>query len=137
MPPFQITLSPTKRAAGRFVTRVRLALQKALVQENRKRGITQSDIARELGIHRSVINRELRGEKDITVGRVGEIAHILGRRATFDLPERVTHAGANHAAPVLSPTVTPGTTMPPTFNMFGASQYPSQTPTPNPILTAA
>lgn len=85
MQSFQITLSPTKRAAGRFIAKVRRALQNAFAEENRNRGLTQSDIARELGVHRSVINRELRGDKDLTLGRVGELARVLGRRAEFSL----------------------------------------------------
>lgn len=62
MTSFRITISPTRRAAARFVLHVRRTLQQALVEESRRRGLTQSDIARELGVHRSVINRELRGE---------------------------------------------------------------------------
>jgi len=85
MPSFQIALSKTERAGGRFVLAVRRALQRALIEENKKHGITQSDIAREIGVHRSVINRELKGEKDITLGRVGEIARALNRRAVVSL----------------------------------------------------
>ncbi len=85
MPSFQIALSKTERAGGRFVLAVRRALQRALIEENKKHGITQSDIAREIGVHRSVVNRELKGEKDITLGRVGEIARALNRRAVVSL----------------------------------------------------
>lgn len=95
MPSFQTTISPSKRAAARFIGRVRRALQVALMEEFKKRGLTQSDIARELGVHRSVINRELRGEKDITLGRVGELARVLGRRAEFSLPP-IPEASGNH-----------------------------------------
>ena len=87
MPSFQITISPSKRAAGRFVYRVRRALQKALAEEQEKRGLNQSAVARAIGVHRSVINRELRGRKDITLGRVAELAWALGRRAVLELPE--------------------------------------------------
>lgn len=97
MPSFQIALSPTKRASGRFLLAVRRALQKALVEEQKKRGLTQSDIARELGVHRSVINKELRGEKDLTLGRVAELAYALGRKPSFSLPERTRAPGTNIA----------------------------------------
>ena len=95
MPSFQTTISPTKRAAARFVLTVRRALQQALVEEQRKRGLTQSDIARELGVHRSVINRELRGERDIGLSRIAELAYIMGRKPTFALPERRQRDDAN------------------------------------------
>jgi hypothetical protein len=42
-----------------------------------------------------VINRELRGEKDITVGRIGELAFALGRKPLFTLPEKKAVAGVN------------------------------------------
>src|SRR5215469_16939938 len=92
---FQTTISPTRRSAARFILRVRRALQQAYVEEYRKRGLTQSDIARELKVHRSVINRELRGEQDITLGRVAELAHVLGRKPSFSLPEKTAREGSN------------------------------------------
>jgi transcriptional regulator with XRE-family HTH domain len=95
MPSFQITVSPNRRAAARFIETVRRMLQKAFVEENRKSGITQSDIARKIGVHRSVISRELRGYENLTLGRVAELAWALGRRATVSFPETVPAAGTN------------------------------------------
>jgi hypothetical protein len=95
MTSFQITTSPSRRAAARFVTRVRRELLKALAEENARSGLTQSDLARAIGVHRSVINRELRGFKDITLGRVAELSWALGRRASIALPQAVAPAGAN------------------------------------------
>jgi transcriptional regulator with XRE-family HTH domain len=66
---------------------VRRKILRALGEENQKSGLTQSDIARTIRVHRSVINRELRGKKDITLGRVGELAHAMGRVAVIDFPE--------------------------------------------------
>lgn len=87
MSSYQITIPPSRRAAARFVSDTRRGLQKAFVLEKEKRGLTQSEIARLIGVHRSVINRELRGQKDIGLGRVGELAWALGRRATLSFPE--------------------------------------------------
>jgi transcriptional regulator with XRE-family HTH domain len=93
MPSFGITLSPSKRAAGRFINSVRRKLQSALSEETEKRGLTQTDIARKIGVHRSVINRERRGRKDITLGRVAELASAMGRRIVIEFPERVSADG--------------------------------------------
>ena len=134
MPSFQITLSPTKRVKGRFVSNVRRSLQKALAEENRLHCTTQADIAREIGVHRSVINRELRGVKDITVGRVAEIAYVLRRRAILALPERVTAAGSNQ--PAQTPSAMPGPPATGTSIQFD-SHFPSQTASPIPVLAAA
>lgn len=86
MPSFQIGITPSRRAAARFILAVRRALQKALAEEAKARGLTQSDIAREIAVHRSVVNRELRGQKDITLGRVAELAFAMGREAVIDFP---------------------------------------------------
>jgi hypothetical protein len=103
MPSFQIAISPNRRAAARFVSQVRRALQKALVEEQRMRGLSQSDIARAIGVNRSVINRELKGFKDITLGRVAELAWALGRKPSFNLDVSLTAIGQN------SVPVTPAT----------------------------
>lgn len=107
----QITITPKERAAGRFVARVRRAIQKALAEEQKSNGTTQSDIARAIGVNRSVICREIRGHKDLTLSRVAEIAWALGRRPSFDLPKADIAAGANVAPtvaaanPFLHPTM--------------------------------
>ncbi len=95
MTSFQIAISPSRRAAGRFISRVRRALQTVLVEETARSGINQSRVAEAIGVHRSLISRELNGRQDITLGRVAELAWALGREIEFDLliPEQA--AGAN------------------------------------------
>jgi transcriptional regulator with XRE-family HTH domain len=85
MTSFQIAISPSRRAAGRFISRVRRSLQRALVEEGEISGINQSRVADAIGVHRSVISRELNGRQDITLGRVAELAWALGREIEFDL----------------------------------------------------
>ena len=91
MTSFQIAISPSKRAAGRFISGVRRSLQRALVEESELNGTNQSRVAHEIGVHRSVISRELNGRQDITLGRVAELAWALGREIEFTLvqPEHV------------------------------------------------
>lgn len=84
MTSFQITIAPNRRAAARFINSARRKLLLALGEEQ-KSGLSQADIARALGIHRSVINRELRGQKDLTLGRVAELAWAMGREATISI----------------------------------------------------
>jgi hypothetical protein len=95
MPSFQISIEPGRRAAARFVIGVRRKILQALEEENEKRGMKQTDLARAMRVHRSVINRELRGKKDLKLGRVAEYAEALGRVAQFDLPERTVSGGTN------------------------------------------
>jgi transcriptional regulator with XRE-family HTH domain len=106
---FQITITPNRRAAARFVTHVRRAILKAYAEEQKASGLTQTAIARALGVHRSVINRELKGLKDITLGRVAELAWAMGRTPTFDLPKSEHSAGSNLPQPVTLPAETQST----------------------------
>lgn len=104
MTSFQITLKPSRRTAGRFVAEVRRTLQKALAEENQRTGLTQSDIARTIVVHRSVISRELRGYKDITLGRVAELAFAMGRKPSLVLLTPHEQTGTNN--PIMSTTQT-------------------------------
>lgn len=94
---FRISITPSRRAAGRFISLVRRELQKAVAEEESRGGdgIKQADIARAIGVNRSVINRELRGHADITMGRIGEIAWALGRRPKFELEKIEVAPGCN------------------------------------------
>src|SRR5579872_3022640 len=97
MPLYQIAIDPHRRAAARFVGQVRRALQKAFAEEQKKRGLSQAEIARALNVHRSVINRELKGFKDITLGRVGELAWAMGRQPIFSAEHPIQSIGTNRA----------------------------------------
>jgi transcriptional regulator with XRE-family HTH domain len=92
----RISLSPSKRAAGRFINRVRRGLQKALAEEEKSKGLKQAEIARKIGVHRSVIHRQLNGYEDMTMGRVAELAWAMGRKAEISFPEAsAAPAGSN------------------------------------------
>ena len=101
MTSFQIAISPSKRAAGRFISKVRRALQLALVEEQEATGINQSAVAEAIGVHRSVISRELNGRQDITLGRVAELAWAMGREIDFQLVKPKQEGRSN--APLLQP----------------------------------
>jgi plasmid maintenance system antidote protein VapI len=84
MTSFQLSVPANRKAASRFIDRVHRKLQKAFAS---KPHITQTQIAASLGVHRSVINRQLRGHQDMTVGRIGELAWALGLEAELVLLE--------------------------------------------------
>jgi hypothetical protein len=126
MPSFQITLTPNRRAASRFVGQVRRALQKAYVEEQKKNGLSQSDIARALKVHRSVINRELRGLKDMTLGRVGELSWAMGRSPIFSIDESVQTQGTN--LPVIQGCARPVINTSPAANRATSQPVPGAIP---------
>ena len=89
---YQIAIPRTRRAAARFIQQVRGQLLRAVADA----GVSQADIARELGVHRSVVNRELRGTSDLSLGRVAEIAVTLGCLPKITLENvSTTSGGAN------------------------------------------
>lgn len=100
---YQITLSDKRgakhrRAAARFVGAARRRLLDALADHPE---ITQSDIARELGVNRAVINRQLRGTAPMSMTRCAEIASVLGCRAevSFIEPRKMVGDNAANAHP--------------------------------------
>jgi len=105
---FQITLKPNRRAAARFIGDVRRAILKAYTEEQKASGLSQTDIARAIGVHRSVINRELRGVKDMTLGRVAELAWACKRKPRLLFEPIMQVQGANmpeQTAPTVSAKV--------------------------------
>lgn len=93
MSSFQLGVTRHRRAAARFVGKVRRALQKAVADNP---DVTQTQIAETIGVGRSVISRQLRGNADMSLSRVAEIAQILGYDAEFELVRHEPKPGANH-----------------------------------------
>jgi transcriptional regulator with XRE-family HTH domain len=118
MASFQLKIKPNRRAAARFVDRVRQSLQAAVVADRKRIGITQSKIAEAIGVHRSVISRELHGRQDITLGRVAELAWAMGREIDFELRVPEAQEGQN------PPEVKPGAALKPEVRILTSSPYP-------------
>ncbi len=87
------------RTVSRFIGHVRSELQKAFIAERAIRKLTQQQIANELGVNRSVINRQLMGTDNITLRRVAEFAWVLGWDIDFVLRKR-TNEGNHQQAKV-------------------------------------
>ena len=121
---FELSISAKDRAVGRFVGAVRKALLVGAIEEKERSGITQQAIATIIGVHRSVINRLLKGEANLTLRSVGEIAWALGRVPKFYLVKEADADGSNYpqlekpSAPVPPPTSKPGTEMPGGMNIL-------------------
>lgn len=95
MTSYRLSIDPKSRKVGRFLGSVRREIIKAFAEEKSSRNLSQADIARELGVHRSVINRQLMGTENMTLRRVGEFAWALGRELQFSLVKPADRAGAN------------------------------------------
>lgn len=120
MSSFQLSVTPNRRAAARFVNLIRGQIQKAYAESPE---IRQTDIARALGVHRSVINRQIRGFQDMSIGRAGEIIWALGREPKFDLIKPELIEGDNHAPPIPGAAPTP-VPLPPIMASTSGSTVP-------------
>jgi len=95
MTSYRTGVKPNRRAAGRFVAKVHRTLQKAY-EASKVEGVTQTSIAKELGVHRSVINRQLNGREDMSLGRVAEFAWALGCEIDFAFKKHQVRPDSNH-----------------------------------------
>jgi transcriptional regulator with XRE-family HTH domain len=116
MTSFRLGIKPTRRAAGRFVSKARKKLQQAAIRGAQK-GISQSDVARIIGVHRSLISRELNGEANLSLSRFAEIAQALGGEAEIDIRFPEDEKGRNiPAEPAMTTTVSTSWAKPVVFS---------------------
>ena len=86
---FRIETSLRSRRVGRFVARVVDSLRRAFAEEASRTGLTQAKMAEILEVDRSVINRRLNCESNLTLRTIAELAYAMGdREIVFELRER-------------------------------------------------
>jgi plasmid maintenance system antidote protein VapI len=84
---YELKIDEKDRVVGRFISSVRKALFMAAFDNENHKKATQQSIATKLGVHRSVINRMLRGG-NITLKSAAEIAWALGKAPKFSLEDQ-------------------------------------------------
>lgn len=94
---FELKIDPKRRAAGRFIGAVRKALINAALEEKQTRGLSQQKVADCLGVNRSVVNRMLRGDMNLTLRSVAEIAWAMGWKPHFSM-ERIEVTSQSNVA---------------------------------------
>jgi transcriptional regulator with XRE-family HTH domain len=65
----------------------------AFEMEKERRGFTQADLARELNVDRSVVNRRLMGHENLTIKSLAELADVLNRELVVDFLTRTELTG--------------------------------------------
>lgn len=117
MTSFKIAIDPRRRLFVHLLGDIRHALNQALTEEHKDRGLTQADIGRVLGKNRSFVSRKLSGASNMTLETLADLAYALGRGVTITLPLRRPVGQSNRpttAAQTLetrSPFVMPGRQM--------------------------
>ncbi len=90
---FRLKLSPKETAAVDFISDVRDELWAVILRERKQRKITQQAIAELIGVHRSVINRELSGHANLTLRRIAELAWAVGYTPTISFEKNEAPLG--------------------------------------------
>ena len=86
---YQMPLSDKQRKTGRFVYDAQRELLNAFVDEKKSRGLTQQEIADKLGVEKSVINRRLNGQANLTLRVFAEMAWAMDRTFNLSIPREL------------------------------------------------
>jgi plasmid maintenance system antidote protein VapI len=125
---FHFDIGSRARHAGRFIGRVRGELLRALAQRKSEGSLPQQVLAEKLGIKRSLINRQLSGEANLTLRLLADLAWAMDMEISFELKEQVAKAGQNQSnqdQPMTTSTV-----------RHGQIKYIKGTAKPVPVRTA-
>ena len=107
MTSFHFDIGGRARHAGRFIGRVRGELLRALSLRKSEGGLPQQVLAEKLGIQRSLINRQLAGEANLTLRSLADLAWAMDMEISFELKKPMAKAGQNQ--PVLNQAMTTST----------------------------
>lgn len=88
---YQMRKDDRSRKAGRFVSRVHKAIQQAVVRS----GLKQNEIATKLGLDRSIVNRRILGQSNLTLRTISDFAWALDHDIVFDLIPRAADREVN------------------------------------------
>jgi transcriptional regulator with XRE-family HTH domain len=92
---FHFDIGGRARNAGRFIGRVRGELLRALSERKSEGGLSQEALARKLDTERSLINRQLSGESNLTLRSLADLAWAMDLEISFELKKPAAEAGQN------------------------------------------
>lgn len=133
---YELKIDPKKRAASRFIGKVRKALISAAIEEKELSGISQKEIAEAIGVHKSVVSRMLKGESNLTLRSVGELAWALGWDPDFTLKRRVAVVHSNLVNPDQIRKTTQTAASSSTYNMLVYDRTKALEPHPSRLQAA-
>lgn len=95
MTSFHFDIGSRGRNAGRFIARVRNELLRALAEKKRGARFSQQTLANKLEVHRSLINRQLNGEANLTLRSLSDLAWAMDLEIEFELKKPAAETGSN------------------------------------------
>ena len=100
---FHFDIGERARHAGRFIGRVRGELLRALNARRSEIGFSQQGLAQKLEAERSLINRQLSGEANLSLRSLADLAWAMDMEISFELKKPHPKAGQNQ--PMTTSTV--------------------------------
>jgi hypothetical protein len=100
---FHFDIGERARHAGRFIGRVRGEPLRALSERKSEIGFSQQGLAQKLDAKRSLINRQLSGEANLTLRSLADLAWAMDMEISFELKKPYPKAGQNQ--PMTTSTV--------------------------------
>jgi len=88
---YRMQIDPKSRKAARFISRLQKTIQKALIAS----GMTQQQVAEVLEVDRSVINRRLKGNANLTARSIAEFAYAFDRDVEIRFVDRSVSEQSN------------------------------------------
>ena len=92
---FHFDIGERARHAGRFIGRVRGELLRALSERKSEIGFSQQGLAQKLDTGRTLINRQLSGEANLTLRSLADLAWAMDMEISFELKKPTVRAGQN------------------------------------------
>jgi transcriptional regulator with XRE-family HTH domain len=93
---FHFDIGSRARHAGRFIGRVRGELLRVLAEKKAKAGLPQQALAEKLGVKRSLINRQLSGEANLSLRSLADLAWAMDMEISFELKQPMARATVRH-----------------------------------------
>ena len=93
---YRLKIDPKSRKVARFISMLQVKIQKALTES----GKTQQEVADILGVDRSVVNRRLKGNSNLTARSIAEFAYAFDKNIVLEFvggeaPQKTNRTVAN------------------------------------------
>lgn len=82
---FKFGMDPRRKSFVRAIGGAHAAIAEAMQEDG---GITVTELARRLDVDKSVLSRRLKGQTNMTIKALADIAWALGRRVEISLPKK-------------------------------------------------
>jgi len=84
-------IDPKSRFVSRFISKLQRSIQDALIES----GMKQQEVADKIGVNRSVINRRLSGDANLTARSIAEFAYAFNKDLEVKFVSRTVPPGTN------------------------------------------